>query len=140
MQYLSDDVLVTGGSQTAFSYRTIFTCLPVADATWMGAIPFALGVAKLGLEVLVVDFAHLDLISSAKSFARLGFSFSLKPINVGFPLFVSDVSSFGEAVSCRTVAHVDSVASAFGLSCFGLATSVLDFSHVDAPFSSQNAA
>ena len=78
MQYLSDDVLVTGGSQTTFSYRTIFTSLPVADMTWMGVVLFASGVAKSGFEMLVVGFAHSESLPSAKSLVQPGFFFCFK--------------------------------------------------------------
>eukprot|EP00435_Cladocopium_sp_Y103_P044126 s3069_g12.t1 len=128
MQHLSDDVLVTGGSQTIFSYRSIFTSLPVADMTWMGVVLFASGVAKLDFEMLVVGFAHSESLPSAKSSAQLGFFFSSKPVSSGLALLVLDNSFLGAALLCRSLACLDPVASALGSSRIGLVATVLDFS------------
>ena len=139
MQYLSDDVLVTGGSQTTFSYRTMFTSLPVADMTWMGVALFASGVAKPGFEMLVVGLAHSESLLSAKSLVRLGFFFSSKSISSGMAVLVSDTSFIGAVLLCRSLACIDPVPSALGFSCSGLVATALDFSRVDASFPSQNA-
>ncbi len=131
MQYLSDDVIVTGGDQTILSYRTVFTSLFVADMTWMELAVFALGTAKLDFEVSVVSLVHLGFPPLARSSTCLGSPSSCMSQALDVFLLVPDTGSLGAVLLCRSFAHIDFITPALGFHHLGSAATVLDFSHTD---------
>lgn len=141
MQYLSDDVIVTGGSQTVISYRTVLTSLSVADATWIGVSLLASGIAKSGSEVFTIGFSHSEVFLLVKSLIQPGVSSPASRCNsFGVFLLVLDASVLGFALLCRSLACVDSVTLALGLARLELASAALDFSNFDVLFPLQNVA
>lgn len=140
MQYLSDDVIVTGGDQTILSYRTVFTSLFVADMTWMELAVFALGTSKLDFEVSVVSLVHLGFPPLARSSTCLGSPSSCMSQALDLFLLVPDTGSLGAVLLCRSFGHIDSITLAFGFHHLGSAATILDFSCIDFPFFLQNCA
>ena len=125
----------------------------VSDNAHLGSLVFSRCLARLGLAISVLFFAHHEFLSSARSFGQLEFSVSASDMTyLGLALFLQSLSWADFLVSVPDLLHLellssahshtysDSVTPILGLQNIGSVFTLpaIDHSHFELPLSLQS--